>query len=87
MILLGDYVGYGADPEWTVDTVMALVENGADAIRGNHDDAVVTASSPIADQPIQRLGTRACSTRGSWCCRGGRTGYCLPPSSTGLSRF
>jgi len=23
MILLGDYVGYGADPEWTVETVRA----------------------------------------------------------------
>ncbi|HTO66566.1 MAG TPA: metallophosphoesterase family protein [Bradyrhizobium sp.] len=47
MILLGDYVGYGADPEWTVDTVMALVEHGAVAIRGNHDDAVVTASETM----------------------------------------
>ena len=47
MILLGDYVGYGADPEWTVDTVMALVENGAVAIRGNHDDAVVTVSETM----------------------------------------
>ena len=23
MVFLGDYVGYGADPEWTVETVMA----------------------------------------------------------------
>jgi diadenosine tetraphosphatase ApaH/serine/threonine PP2A family protein phosphatase len=47
MILLGDFVGYGADPEWTVDTVMSLVESGAVAIRGNHDDAVVTASETM----------------------------------------
>ena len=47
MILLGDYVGYGADPEWTVDIVMGLVEHGAVAIRGNHDDAVVTASETM----------------------------------------
>jgi diadenosine tetraphosphatase ApaH/serine/threonine PP2A family protein phosphatase len=40
MILLGDYVGYGADPEWTVETVMGLVETGAMAVRGNHDNAV-----------------------------------------------
>jgi diadenosine tetraphosphatase ApaH/serine/threonine PP2A family protein phosphatase len=40
MILLGDYVGYGADPEWTVETVMGLVESGALAIRGNHDNAI-----------------------------------------------
>jgi diadenosine tetraphosphatase ApaH/serine/threonine PP2A family protein phosphatase len=50
MILLGDYVGYGADPEWTVDTVMGLVENGAVAIRGNHDNAVVTASETMNAQ-------------------------------------
>ncbi len=39
-VLLGDYVGYGADPEWTVTTVMDLVERGAMAVRGNHDSAV-----------------------------------------------
>lgn len=43
MILLGDYVGYGADPEWTVETVMGMVECGAMAVLGNHDEAV---SSP-----------------------------------------
>jgi diadenosine tetraphosphatase ApaH/serine/threonine PP2A family protein phosphatase len=40
IICLGDYVGYGADPEWTVDVVMKFVEAGALAIRGNHDNAV-----------------------------------------------
>jgi len=40
IILIGDYVGYGADPEWTVDTVMGLVETGAWAVRGNHDQAI-----------------------------------------------
>ena len=29
MIFLGDYVGYGADPEWTLETVMGLVDRGA----------------------------------------------------------
>jgi diadenosine tetraphosphatase ApaH/serine/threonine PP2A family protein phosphatase len=38
--LLGDYVGYGADPDWTVTTVMDLVEKGAAAVLGNHDSAV-----------------------------------------------
>jgi diadenosine tetraphosphatase ApaH/serine/threonine PP2A family protein phosphatase len=41
-ICLGDYVGYGADPEWTVDVVMELVERGAIAVRGNHDSAIGT---------------------------------------------
>jgi diadenosine tetraphosphatase ApaH/serine/threonine PP2A family protein phosphatase len=40
MIFLGDYVGYGADPEWTLETVMGLVEGGAIAVLGNHDEAV-----------------------------------------------
>jgi diadenosine tetraphosphatase ApaH/serine/threonine PP2A family protein phosphatase len=39
-ICLGDYVGYGADPEWTVDVVMDLVDRGAIAVRGNHDSAI-----------------------------------------------
>ena len=43
-ICLGDYVGYGADPEWTVETVMDIVGNGALAVRGNHDTAIGVAS-------------------------------------------
>jgi predicted phosphodiesterase len=39
-VFLGDFVGYGADPEWVVGTVMELVEDGAIAIAGNHDRAV-----------------------------------------------
>lgn len=40
LVLLGDFVGYGADPDWTVSTVMELVRQGAVALRGNHDNAV-----------------------------------------------
>jgi diadenosine tetraphosphatase ApaH/serine/threonine PP2A family protein phosphatase len=47
MVLLGDYVGYGADPEWAVETVMGLVERGAMAVRGNHDDAVATPTESM----------------------------------------
>ena len=39
-IFLGDYVGYGADPEWTVDTVMELAARGALTVQGNHDSAI-----------------------------------------------
>jgi diadenosine tetraphosphatase ApaH/serine/threonine PP2A family protein phosphatase len=46
-ILLGDYVGYGADPEWTVDTVMELCDRGAIAVRGNHDQAVGSFSEAL----------------------------------------
>jgi diadenosine tetraphosphatase ApaH/serine/threonine PP2A family protein phosphatase len=47
MICLGDYVGYGADPEWTVETVMGLVDSGALAVRGNHDNAVGIPSETL----------------------------------------
>jgi len=40
-VFLGDYVGYGADPCWVLDTVMAHVERGAVAILGNHDAAAL----------------------------------------------
>ena len=44
IICLGDIVGYGADPEWAVETVMDLVNDGAIAVLGNHDHAVSTPS-------------------------------------------
>jgi diadenosine tetraphosphatase ApaH/serine/threonine PP2A family protein phosphatase len=45
-VLLGDFVGYGADPAWVVDQVRALVAQGAMAVMGNHDQAVVRGSAP-----------------------------------------
>jgi diadenosine tetraphosphatase ApaH/serine/threonine PP2A family protein phosphatase len=63
MVLLGDHVGYGADPEWSVDTVMELVDAGALAVGGNHDQAVSDRSdtmNPEAQAAIEwtrgRLG-------------------------------
>jgi diadenosine tetraphosphatase ApaH/serine/threonine PP2A family protein phosphatase len=43
-IFLGDYVGYGADPAFAVDTVMREVEAGAVALLGNHDAAVFSGT-------------------------------------------
>ena len=40
IVLLGDIVGYGPDPEWCADKAAALVEAGAIAVQGNHDNAV-----------------------------------------------
>ncbi len=40
LVFLGDVVGYGADPEWVTETVMARVARGAVAVLGNHDQAV-----------------------------------------------
>lgn len=44
--LLGDFVGYGADPGWVVDKVRELVAQGAAAVMGNHDQAVVQGPLP-----------------------------------------
>ena len=38
--ILGDLVGYGAEPVQVLDTVMELAARGALVVRGNHDTAV-----------------------------------------------
>jgi len=59
MILLGDFVGYGADPEWVVETAMDLVAHGAIALRGNHDQAVNSSSETMnAEAQIAMEWTR-----------------------------
>jgi diadenosine tetraphosphatase ApaH/serine/threonine PP2A family protein phosphatase len=45
-VFLGDFVGYGAEPGWVVDFIIDQVKNGAVAIMGNHDSAVVTGAAP-----------------------------------------
>ena len=47
LILLGDIVGYGADPEWCLARAHRLIEDGAVAIRGNHDDAASKATQSM----------------------------------------
>lgn len=44
LVLLGDIVGYGPDPEWCVNTVRHLIDDGAMVVRGNHDDAASTGT-------------------------------------------
>ena len=39
-VLLGDLVGYGADPAAVVERAMALRDEGAVVVQGNHDAAV-----------------------------------------------
>jgi calcineurin-like phosphoesterase family protein len=41
LAVLGDRVGYGADPGPVVDAVAALADAGALAVRGNHGEAAV----------------------------------------------
>jgi diadenosine tetraphosphatase ApaH/serine/threonine PP2A family protein phosphatase len=45
--ILGDIVGYGPDPGWCVDTVARLVSEGAVCVKGNHDEAAVSAGSAM----------------------------------------
>jgi diadenosine tetraphosphatase ApaH/serine/threonine PP2A family protein phosphatase len=53
--LLGDFVGYGADPSWVVDHVRELVEAGAIAIKGNHDEGVVRGANPGMVEDARRV--------------------------------
>jgi diadenosine tetraphosphatase ApaH/serine/threonine PP2A family protein phosphatase len=39
-IILGDLVGYGADPAYIVDVVRGMQEKGAIVLLGNHDESV-----------------------------------------------
>lgn len=64
--LLGDTVGYGADPEWCTDQAMRLAAEGAIVLRGNHDDAVgnpsvsMNATAILAiDWTRRQLGSEA----------------------------
>ena len=43
---LGDFVGYGADPGWVVDRLREQLAQGAIAVLGNHDAAVVKGALP-----------------------------------------
>jgi diadenosine tetraphosphatase ApaH/serine/threonine PP2A family protein phosphatase len=55
-IFLGDFVGYGADPGFVVDTIMREVEAGAVALLGNHDAAIESGPSgmnPVAAEAIE----------------------------------
>jgi len=45
--LLGDFVGYGADPLAVLDRVQALAAGGALVIKGNHDEMAVTPPAEV----------------------------------------
>ena len=47
--ILGDLVGYGADPGHVVDTVRKLKEQGATVLLGNHDEAVCGSLAGMND--------------------------------------
>jgi predicted phosphodiesterase len=47
LAFLGDFVGYGPDPEAVVERVRPLVEAGAVAVLGNHDQAVLKSARDL----------------------------------------
>ena len=64
IVLLGDLVGYGPDPEYVVERCARLAEEGAICIKGNHDEAAIVATYPMSenaraamDWTRKRLGT------------------------------
>lgn len=59
LVFLGDYVGYGPEPQEVVERVMAAVERGAVAVAGNHDHAVAgTRESMTSDAETAMAWTR-----------------------------
>lgn len=49
IVILGDVVGYGPDPEAVTQRVAGLVSQGAICLMGNHDAAAVGARSSMND--------------------------------------
>jgi diadenosine tetraphosphatase ApaH/serine/threonine PP2A family protein phosphatase len=59
-VFLGDYVGYGADPGFVVDTVRDFVARGAIALLGNHDSAAVGTAENMNSAAAEAIAwTRA----------------------------
>lgn len=56
LALLGDFVGYGADPGWVIDRVREEVAAGAAiAVQGNHDAAVAAGRSSTMRSEVAAL--------------------------------
>ena len=54
-VFLGDYVGYGADPGWVAEAVMARVDAGAVAVLGNHDSGVTNPDERMNDVAAEAI--------------------------------
>ena len=54
-VFLGDYVGYGADPGWVAEAVMARVDAGAVAVLGNHVSGVTNPDERMNDVAAEAI--------------------------------
>lgn len=52
IVFLGDYVGYGADPEWVLGAIRERIGRGSVALLGNHD-AAVSGRAEAMDSPAR----------------------------------
>lgn len=58
-VFLGDYVGYGPEPNEVIERIIALTEKGGVAVAGNHDQAVTeTRESMTSDAETAMAWTR-----------------------------
>lgn len=58
-VFLGDYVGYGPEPQEVVERIMESTSRGAIAVAGNHDQAVAdTRESMTSDAELAMTWTR-----------------------------
>lgn len=69
--VLGDIVGYGADPAWCVEQVQRLEERGAVVVQGNHDAAVAAMGPDLsmqstAGQAVNWTRTQLDDTQRQW---------------------
>ncbi len=66
IVLLGDLVGYGPDPEWCCDMAGQLLSKGALCVQGNHDAAAAGAPDEmraLARRAIEWTRTRLSETQ------------------------
>ena len=52
---LGDFVGYGADPGGVMDIVIRHTEQGAVALKGNHDQAIEKSAGYFNDAALAAI--------------------------------
>jgi diadenosine tetraphosphatase ApaH/serine/threonine PP2A family protein phosphatase len=49
LVLLGDLVGYGPDPDYVIEKAARLIDAGALCVMGNHDEAIVLNSRDMTE--------------------------------------
>ncbi len=55
IVMLGDVVGYGPDPDWCADKAAGLVEAGAICLKGNHDHAASGGVEPMNGMAMRAI--------------------------------